>query len=246
MSVADIKVPIQIINMHAIILAEGEGVRLRPLMDAIPKQLVKVAGIPLIQYTIELFESHGIKDIIICSSYKRDMIKEALGDGSRFGVKLQYSESEQLSGTGGALKKAAWMLEPGEKFFVANSDEIKEVDLYAMRRLHEDRGADATIALTKVDDVSRFGAVRMEGWKIKEFIEKPKSGAAPGLINSGLYLLEPRVIEMIPNYGKPMLEKAVFPRLARMGRLFGFPFSGRWMTINTLEQYQAAEKMIRS
>lgn len=232
--------------MHAVILAEGEGVRLRPLTETTPKPLLKVAGIPLIQYTIELFEQHGIKDIIICTSYKREMIREALGDGSRLGVKLRYSESEQPSGTGGALKKAAWMLEPGEKFFVANSDEIKDIDLYAMRRLHEDNKAYATMALTRVDDVSHFGMARMDGWRIREFVEKPKGSLGGGLINAGLYLFEPRVIDFIPNYGRPMLEKVVFPRLARAGRLAGFPFPGRWIAINTLEQYQAAERMIRS
>ena len=174
------------------------------------------------------------------------MIREILGDGSRFGVRLRYSESEQPSGTAGALKKASWMLEP-EKFFVANSDEIKEIDLYAMRRFHEDRGSEATIALTRVDDVSQFGAVKMDGFRIKEFLEKPKAPAS-GLINSGLYLFEPGVLNMLPNVPaseKPMLEKAVFPKLARAGRLFGFEFSGRWVTVNTLEQYQAAERMIR-
>lgn len=233
--------------MQAVILAEGEGVRLRPLTETTPKPLLRVGGVHLIQYTIELFESHGIKDIIICTSYKREMIREALGDGSQLGVKIQYSESEQPSGTGGALKKAAWMLDPSEKFFVANSDEIKEVDLYAMRRFHEDRNADATIALTKVDDVSQFGVAKMDGNKIIQFVEKPEEGQAPShLINAGLYLFEPKVIEIIPNYGRPMLEKAVFPKIAARGKLMGFPVKGRWITVNTLEQYEAAEKILRS
>ncbi len=236
--------------MQAVILAEGEGIRLRPLTDAAPKQLVRVAGVPLIQYTIELFETHGIKDIIICTSRRRDMIKQALGDGSRFGVRLQYNESEQPSGTAGALKKAAWMLEPGEKFFVANSDEIKEIDLHAMRRLHEDSGADVTMALASAEDVSQFGVARMRGGRIVEFMEKPKAGkSGPRFVNAGLYLFEHRAVDMIPNLPaseKPMLEKVLFPRLARMGRLCGFPFVGRWVAINTLEQYEAAEKMMRA
>jgi NDP-sugar pyrophosphorylase family protein len=233
--------------MFAVILAEGEGVRLRPLTETTPKPLLKIAGVPLIQYTIELFEQHGIRDIIICTSYKREMIREALGDGSQLGVKIQYSEAEQPSGTGGALKKAAWMLNPGERFFVANSDEIKEIDLYALRRFHEDSNADATIALTRVDDVRQFGAVKVDGRRVVEFLEKPKTdNPVPGLINSGLYLFEPRVLDLIPSYDKPMLEKAVFPKLASRGKLFGFPFNGRWITINTLEQYQSAERMIRS
>lgn len=235
--------------MQAVILAEGEGVRLRPLTESMPKPLLRVAGIPLIQYNIELFEGHGVKDIIICTSYKREVIRQALGDGSQFGIKLEYSESEQPSGTAGALKKASWMLEP-EKFFVANSDEIKEIDLYAMRRFHEDNEADATIALTKADDVSQFGVAKMEDKRIAEFVEKPKvEQTQPKLVNSGLYLFEPKVIEMIPNlpcYERSMLEKVVFPKLARMGRLFGFPFSGRWITVNTLEQYEAAEKAMRA
>lgn len=234
--------------MHAVILAEGEGIRLRPLTETIPKSLLRVAGIPLIQYTIELFEGHGVKDIIVCTSYKREMIRQALGGGSRFGVRLQYSESEQPSGTAGALKKASWMLEP-ERFFVANSDEIKDVDLYAMRRFHEDAGADVTIALAKAEDVSQFGVAKMKGNIITEFVEKPKvEKAQPRLVNSGLYLFEPKAIDMIPNlpgYERPMLEKVLFPKLARMGRLYGFPFSGRWITVNTLEQYEAAEKALR-
>jgi mannose-1-phosphate guanylyltransferase len=233
--------------MQAVILAEWEGVRIRPLTDTTPKPLLRIAGVPLIQYTIELFEQHGIKDIIVCTSYRRDMIREALGDGSQLGVKLRYSESEQPSGTGGALKKAAWMLDPTEKFFVANADEIREADLYAMRRLHEDSGADATMALVQSDDVRQLSRARLEGNRIKEFVEKPKSDfPVPGLASAGLYLFQPRVLELISNIGSPMLEKSVFPKMALRGRLYGFVSRGRWLAIDSLEQYHAAERAIRS
>jgi NDP-sugar pyrophosphorylase family protein len=145
----------------------------------------------------------------------------------------------------GRLEVKFYLLNPGESFFVANCDDIKEADLYDMRRFHEDNGAYATMALTKVSDASQFGVAVMDGRRIREFIEKPREAEA-GLINTGLYLFEPKVLEFIPNYGKPMLEKAVFPKLALRGKLFGYPLSGRWLTVNTLEQYQAAEKMLRS
>ena len=139
------------------------------------------------------------------------------------------------------------MLDPGDKFFVANSDEIREVDLYAMRRFHEDRGADATVCLAKSGDSRLFGAVRLEGHRVAEFTEKPKSGIpVPGLVNAGLYLFQPRVLDFIPNAGNPMLEKAVFPQLARCGRLFGFLPGGRWLAINSLEDFERAEKALRS
>jgi NDP-sugar pyrophosphorylase family protein len=232
--------------MQAVILAEGEATRLKPLTDSMPKQLIKLAGKPLIQYNIELFQQHGIRDIIICTSYRREMIRQALGDGSQFNVRLRYSESEQPSGTAGALRKAYPLL-TSDRFFVANSDEIKEIDLFAMRRMHEDLYADATVALTRVADVSQFGVAKMAGRKISDFMEKPEPGKAPSnLANAGLYLMERRVLDMIPDHGKPMLEKTVFPQLARQGKLYGFPFGGRWMAIDSLEQFEQAQEMLRN
>jgi len=227
----------------AVLLVGGKGTRLRPITYEIPKALIPVGGKTITQYLFELLKKFGIKDIILAVGYLKEKIIEHFDDGSKFGVKITYVKEEEPLGTAGPLRLAKDLLD--ETFIVSNGDELKDINIKQMYALHKENNALATIALTKVEDPSKYGVARLSGSKILEFIEKPKKEEAPSnLINSGFYIIEPEVIDMIPE-GFAMLEKDVFPKLAKQGRLFGFPFPGYWSDIGTFEKYDKAIKDVR-
>ena len=224
----------------ALILAGGIGTRLQPITYEMPKPLITVHDKTLLEHLFDLFKKYGIKDMIISIGYKGNKIKESLGNGRRFGVNITYVEETKALGTAGPLRLAKQFLT--DTFIVTNSDELKELDLMDMYLAHKESGAMATIALATVDDPSAYGVARLQGNKILEFVEKPKRENAPSnLINSGIYILEPEVIDYIPE-GFAMLEKDVFPKLAHEGKLHGYPFSGQWFNTGTLELYEKAIK----
>ena len=224
----------------AFILAGGRGTRLRPITQEIPKPLVPLQGKPIMEHTIDLLKMHGIKDIIISIGYLGDKIKEHFGDGKRFGVTITYVQEDQPLGTGGPLQLAKHFLT--ETFIMCNADELKDINLFDMYNFHKENGAAATIALTTTDDPSAYGVAKIKGNHIIEFIEKPSSENTPSrLINSGLYILEPEVTELCESI-PCSLEKDIFPKLAREGRLIGYPFSGQWFDTGTPERYEKAIK----
>ncbi len=226
------------IPSKAVLLVGGRGTRLKPLTDRIPKALLEVQGKTITEHLFDLLKKYGIRDIILCVGYLREKIKEYFGDGSRFGVNITYAEEDEPLGTAGSLKLAKKHLKGS--FIVSNGDELKNVNIPRMFRLHKRKDALATIALTTVDDPSHYGVARLDGSRIVEFVEKPIK-APSNLINAGFYILEPEVIDMISD-GFSMLEKDIFPKLAKMGRLRGFPFAGQWFDIGNIERYKIAEK----
>ena len=226
------------IPSKAVLLVGGRGTRLKPLTDTIPKALLEVNGKTIIEHLFDLLKKYGIRDVILCVGYLKEKIKEYFGDGSRFGVNITYADENEPLGTAGPLKLAKKYLKGS--FIVSNGDELKNINIPRMFRLHKRKDALATIALTTVDDPSHYGVARLDGSRIVEFVEKPAK-APSNLINAGFYIIEPEVIDMIPD-GFSMLEKDVFPQLAKMGRLRGFPFSGQWFDIGNIERYKIAEK----
>ena len=222
----------------AIILCGGQGTRLRPITYEIPKPLIPVQGKPLVEHLIDLFKKFGVTDIYLSVGYKKEKIKEYFGNGSKYGLNIFYIEEEQPLGTAGGLRQLKEKLT--ESFFVTNGDELKDFDLAAMYKTHKTNKAKATIALTTVEDPSAYGVADISGSRIVQFIEKPSKEKAPSkLINSGLYILEPEVITMIPE-GFAMFEKDIFPKIAHEGKLFGHPFSGQWFDTGTMERYERA------
>jgi len=222
----------------ALILAGGKGTRLKPITDEIPKPLLPLQGKPIIQHTIDLLKKHGITEIYLSIGHMGDKIKEYFGDGSRFGTNIIYIEEKEPMGTAGPLKLAKEYLT--ETFLMCNADELKNIDLTDMYLFHKAQGAKATIALTTVPDPSHYGVARLQGNKILEFIEKPKDPPS-NLINAGLYILEPEVVDMVPK-GFSMIEKDVFPKIATEGQLYGYSFTGQWMDTGTMERYAQALK----
>ena len=222
----------------AVLLVGGRGSRLRPLTDKMPKALLPVQGKTITEHLFELLKKYGIRDSVLCVGYLKEKIKDYFGDGSRIGMNIIYVEENEPLGTAGPLKLAKKYLD--ESFIVSNGDESKNINIPRMFRLHKRKDALATIALTTVDDPSHYGVARLDGSRIIEFVEKPPNPPS-NLINAGFYILEPEVLEMIPE-GFSMLEKDIFPKLAKMGRLRGFPFAGQWFDIGTIERYKLAEK----
>lgn len=227
----------------AVILVGGKGTRLRPLTYKTPKCMLEINGKTVTEHLFDLCKKYGIRDVILSVGYLKEKIKDFYEDGSKFGVNITYVEEDKPLGTAGPLKLAKEHLK--RSFIVTNGDELKNINIPSMFRLHKLKKASATLALTTVTDPSNYGVARLSGSKILEFVEKPKKDEAPSnLINAGFYIIEPEVINMIPP-GFSMLEKDVFPKLAKKGSLRGFPFAGQWFDIGNLERYDIAKKKWR-
>lgn len=225
---------------RAFILAGGRGIKMRPLTYELPKTMLPVKGRPLLEYTIELLREADVRDIIILIGHLGDKIKAHFGDGSRFGVRIRYVEEAREQGTAAPLRLAASLLRD-QPFLLFYGDVLVDLNLRDLIEFHKTTGGIATMALTSIDNPSEFGVVKMHGNSIVEFLEKPpKSPKLSHLINTGVSVVEPKLLSYIPKSGYSMLENDVFPRLAREGKLFGYPFEGQWYDIGTPEVYERA------
>jgi NDP-sugar pyrophosphorylase family protein len=222
----------------AFILAGGKGTRMRPFTYEMPKPLIPVQGKPLLQHILDGLRKHEIRNVIISTGYMCDKIKEYFGNGAKFGFDITYVEEEEELGTAGALRLSKDLLK--DAFIMFNGDILANIDLHDLIDTHARNEGIATIALTAVEDPSRFGVAELRGEKIMRFVEKPKTHISK-LINAGVYVLEPGVLEYIPK-GKAMMETDVFPKLAAEGKLYGYPFEGQWFDTGTYESYESAIK----
>jgi len=226
--------------MQALVLVGGEGTRLRPLTETIPKPVVPLVGRPLISYMIDWLSGHGVEEVVLACGFLPDALREQLGEGEPGGPRLRYLAEPEPRGTAGAIKFAEGHLE--ERFLALNGDVLADLDLSALVRAHRERGARATIGLHPVADPSAFGLVRTaKGGEVLEFVEKP--GAAEDLdadqINAGAYVLERSLLGEIPAGRAVSIERDVFPRLVGAG-LFGLRLEGYWIDIGTPERYLEA------
>lgn len=223
--------------MQALILAGGEGTRLRPLTTTMAKPVVPLANLPHLELMIQWLRWHGVDDVILSCGFLADGVRRVLGDGERVGVPVRYVEEPEPLGTGGALRFAGELL--AERFFMLNGDVLTDIDLTAQLAQHEQTGARATLALVAVDDPSAYGLVRRrEDFSVSEFLEKPSPDEIDtNLINAGAYILERSVVdEMAPPGTNISIERDVFPKLVG-GGLFGFAAEGYWIDIGTPERY---------
>ena len=222
----------------AVILCGGEGTRLRPLTYSIPKSLIPIQGKPIVEHIMDFLGSYNIENIILSTGHLREKIKEYV-DQNKTSLNISIIEETTPLGTGGALK----LLEPTQTrddFIVSNGDELKSFNIEEMYKIHKENNALATVALLAVDNPSLYGVVRIENNKILEFVEKPKNPPS-NLINAGFYILSPQILELIPE-GFSMIEKEVFPKVAEMGRLYGYPFKGQWFDTGTPERLERARR----
>lgn len=227
--------------MQALILAGGEGTRLRPLTSNVPKPVVTLVDQPFISYMLEWLCRHGVDEVIMSCGFLADGVRSVLGDGSGFGVRLQYVEEPHPLGTGGALKFAEDLLD--ERFFMLNGDVLTDIDLTAQMQQHERTGARATLALIGVEDPSAYGLVRKRtDGSVTEFVEKPGADEAldTNLVNAGAYILERNVLaDMAPAGTKSSIERDLFPMLVDHG-LYGYEAHGYWLDIGTPSRYLQA------
>lgn len=227
---------------QALILAAGQGIKMRPYTYEIPKPMLPVKGRPILEHIISQLRDNDIRDIIITVGHLGDQIQNHFGDGSKFGVKIRYIEEEKPSGTAVPVKKAEAIL-GSQPFIMMYGDVLAEIDLRQFIDYHLQFGQVATLALTSVPDPSAYGAVRMTGQRVVEVVEKPKnSESVSRLVTAGVQILEPEIYPYIPNKNFSMLEEDVFPLLAKEGKLTGYLFEGKWFDVGTPDVYARALK----
>jgi NDP-sugar pyrophosphorylase family protein len=231
--------------MKAVIMAGGEGTRLRPLTRSTPKPLVPVVRRRCIDYSLQSLARAGVTEIIVTTSYKADMIVDALEATDVPGLSMLFSFERTALGTAGGVAKVAPFLD--DTFIVMSADVLADVDLAAMVDHHRAKGAHATMALTTVENVSEYGVVALdpEG-RIERFQEKPAPEEAfSNLINAGIYVLEPHVMEHVPSDTKFDFSKDLFPILLGGGQpMYGHTLDGLWMDIGRPSDLIAANQRV--
>jgi mannose-1-phosphate guanylyltransferase/phosphomannomutase len=227
--------------VKAVVMAGGEGTRLRPLTSNQPKPMVPIVGRPCSEHIVELLKEHGFDDIIFTLAFMPQAVRSYFGDGESQGVSITYSVEEIPMGTAGSVALASERLD--ETFLVISGDALCDVDLSALVRFHEERDATATLGLVHVDNPLEFGiVVTDEDGRIERFLEKPSWGQVfSDTINTGIYVLEPEVLRHVPADTPFDFSKELFPLLLEMGRpLYGFVLDGYWQDIGTIDQYRQA------
>lgn len=223
--------------MQALVLAGGEGTRLRPLTLTTPKPVMPFAGRPFMTFMLDWLASHGVDDVILSCGFMSDAVESVLGD-IHGGIRLRYVHEEEPLGTAGPLRLA---LDTGalqdERLYVLNGDVLTDMDLTAEREQHERTGARATLCLIAVEDTASYGVVpTAESGEVEEFLEKQPGPAPTNRINAGAYLLDRNVIEGIPRGRAVSIEREIFPELVGNG-LYGYLAAGYWKDIGTPQRY---------
>src|SRR5438067_3514750 len=227
--------------MKAVVMAGGEGTRLRPLTSNQPKPMVPIVGKPCMEHILELLKEHGLTDVIVTVAFLPQAIRSYFGEGDTLGMSIGYSVEESPLGTAGSVRLAVKQLD--ETFLVISGDALCDVDLSALVAFHKEREAAVTIGLKSVDNPLEFGiVVTDEEGRIERFLEKPSWGQVfSDTINTGIYVLEPEVLRHIPTDRPYDFSKELFPYLLEMGRpLYGYVMDGYWQDIGNLDQYRQA------
>jgi NDP-sugar pyrophosphorylase family protein len=229
--------------LQAVILAGGEGTRLRPLTLARAKPVVPILNRPFLAYQLALLRTHGVSDVVLACSYRVDDVRAALGNAEHLGVRLRYVVERAPLGTGGGVRNAADLV--SGTVFVLNGDVLTDADLTAMRRLHETRGSRTTIYLQPVPDPRQYGLVDTDAnGRLLGFREKPTSEAeiTTNTINAGIYLIDAPLLDRIPHDRPSSIEREFFPALIADGvPCFGWCPTAYWRDIGTLAAYRAVQ-----
>jgi mannose-1-phosphate guanylyltransferase len=195
---------------------------------------------PFVAYILDNLLRHGVRRAIFSTGFLAAAIEAEIGDGSAYGLEVSYAVENEPLGTAGAIANCESLLDDGP-FFVFNGDVLSDVDLTGLGALHAAKGGMATIFLTPVDDPRRYGLVELrDDASVANFLEKPGEWEGTALINAGVYVLEPEVLEMVPRGRLFSIERGVFPQLARAGSLYGYVDHGYWRDIGTPQSYLQA------
>ncbi|HEX6196255.1 MAG TPA: NDP-sugar synthase [Jiangellaceae bacterium] len=226
--------------MEAILLVGGLGTRMRPLTDNLPKPLLPVAGVPLIEHQIVRAREAGVDHVVLATSFRAAAFTDVVGDGARLGVRVSYAEEDEPLGTGGAIRNAAAKLEsaPGDPVLVFNGDIIDGHDIAGQVAWHVSEGADVTLYLTRVDDPRAYGCVPTdEAGRVTAFHEKMPQPVTDQ-INAGCYVFGRSVIDEIPAGRVVSVERETFPEMLNAGRtLLGHVESVYWRDLGTPDAY---------
>jgi len=234
--------------MKAIIMAGGQGTRLRPLTSDQPKPMIRIVNLPCMEHIVNLLSRHGITDIAVTLQFMPEEIQDYFGDGSEWGVNMRYSIEDAPAGTAGSVKMAEQQLGlEGERLLILSGDALTDADLGELVSFHEEKDAEVTMVLKSVENPLDFGIViTEEDGRISRFLEKPAWGQVfSDTVNTGIYLLEPAVMGEIPDpeAGEYDFSKELFPKLLEQERrLYGFVTDAYWEDIGTLEQYASAQR----
>lgn len=228
--------------MKSIILVGGKGTRLRPLTYEVPKQLLPLVGLPMLECVFSSLAKHDVDEVVLSLGYLPDQFMEAYPFGSIQGVKLTYAVEPEPLDTAGAIRFAAETAGIDDTFLVLNGDVLTDLDLSTLVSFHRRHQATGTIALHEVDDPSRYGVVTTdEEGRVGDFVEKPPRESAPSnLINAGTYVFEPSVLDAIAPNRRVSVEREVFPRLASEGSLYAMVDNAYWIDTGTPESFLQA------
>ena len=225
----------------AVVLSGGEGIRLRPITADLPKGLVKVGGKPLLQWVVEWLKANGVANVVMGVAYLKEQIIDFFGDGTRFGVGIQYSIHTVAGGTSEGFRLAVNRYVEDQTFFALNGDQITDLRLKTMLAKHQKSETLSTIAV--VHPRLPFGLVKVDkNDYCRGFLEKPVLKDVN--ISTGIYVFEREIVEHLPRVGD--IERTTFPKLSRLGKVNAFRHSGSFITINSLRELEDAERQLRN
>ncbi|KAB8161975.1 NTP transferase domain-containing protein [Streptomyces sp. 3MP-14] len=229
--------------MKAVVMAGGEGTRLRPMTASMPKPLLPVANRPIMEHVLRLLKRHGLTETVVTVQFLASLVKNYFGDGEELGMDLTYAHEEKPLGTAGSVKNAEEALKD-DSFLVISGDALTDFDLTDLIRFHRERGALVTVCLTRVPNPLEFGItiVDDEG-KVERFLEKPTWGQVfSDTVNTGIYVMEPEVFDYVEPDASVDWSGDVFPRLMKEGRpIYGYVAEGYWEDVGTHESYVKAQ-----
>lgn len=233
------------IRMKALFLAGGLGTRLKPITNDLPKPMVPIMGKPLLERNIKNLKNHGVDEIVLSTCFKPHKIEKYFEDGRKIGVKISYISEDVPLGTAGAIKNAQSFLD--DTFLVFNADILSDIDISEMIRFHKEKRALATIAATRVDNPSAYGVIEHdEHGFITAFKEKPQPHeSSSNLINAGVYIFEPQLLDEIPSGRAVSVERETYPLLLQKGfKIAVYNRCSYWLDLGTPEKYLRAHKDI--
>jgi mannose-1-phosphate guanylyltransferase len=229
--------------VRALVLVGGFGTRLRPLTHHRPKQMLPIVHRPMIEHVVGHLVDHGVDDVVLSLGYQPDGFRDAYPGGRCVGASLHYAIEPEPLDTAGAIRFAALDAGIDERFLVVNGDVLTDLDVTALLAFHADRDAEGTIALHRVDDPSRYGVVLTDvRGRVSAFVEKPpRDELVSDLINAGTYVLEPSVIDRIPDGRRSSVERETFPAMAAAGSLYARADGCYWIDTGTPCEYIQAQ-----
>ena len=230
-------------QITTVILAGGEGERMRPLTYELPKSMLPVNNKPLLFHLLTLLKKHNLQDIIICTNKQGETIKDYFQDGSRFGVNINYQFEKTGLGTGGALLLARKQIQSSQ-FLVIHSDIYTQIDLKELVSFHQSSGSMVTIGLKPISQAHRFGQINLKGSIITDFFQDPLQGQS-NLINSGIYICNQEIFNFFPKVKKGFNLDDVLVKLIKQKQVSGYVFDAMWFDVGTVEDYDRVIKAAR-